>query len=189
MNSHGTGAVSALDPFVLAVLDLNFITLNGRSVVSSCLPRELQVTLLRVNSRSRSRNLRWSTGSLDCVGSLREVTPSPSVAASNLVVHVLRGFEICVRLDHCVSHGVCYKVFPLRTIPKGVPVNPSGAIEVPEVVAFNIGTSIKDVSNLIPSDLDSIFGRVLLGLRIVHGFGNFLDSSCCSNRESLAREV
>lgn len=93
LSCHGTGAVSTLDPFVGAVQDLNFVTLNGRSVVFSYLPRELQVTLLRINGRSRSRNLGGSTGSLDLVGGLRELTPSPSVVASNLVVHVLRGKE------------------------------------------------------------------------------------------------
>jgi hypothetical protein len=93
LSCHGTGTVSTLYPFILAVIDLNFITLNGRSIVSSFLPLELQITLLRINSRSRSRNLRWSTGSLDFIGSLREVTPSPFVAASNLVVHKLRGKE------------------------------------------------------------------------------------------------
>lgn len=90
LSCHGTGTVGTLDPFVGAVHDLNFVTLNGRSVVSSSLPRELQLTILRINGRSRSRNFGGSTGSLDFVRGLRELTPSPSVAASNLVVHVMR---------------------------------------------------------------------------------------------------
>ena len=80
-------AISVSFPHSSLILDLNFVSGNGRSIGSSLFPRDLEVTLVGVDGGSGLRDLRRSRGSLDLVGGLREFTPSPSVAASDLVVN------------------------------------------------------------------------------------------------------
>lgn len=82
---------SSGSPLAFAVLDLDVVALDARSVSSSLFERDLQSTLFRLNGGLYWRNLRWDSSSLNLVGLVRELTPSPSVTASNLVVYVLRG--------------------------------------------------------------------------------------------------
>jgi len=80
-------------PGSILVLKFHGVTLNARSIVSSLLERDLQATLIGLNGSLCWRNLRGNSSSLDLVGRVGVRTPAPSVAASNLVVHELRGTQ------------------------------------------------------------------------------------------------
>ena len=86
-------------PLSFSVLELNVVALDTRSIVSSLLERDLQTTLFRLNRGLYWRNLRGNSGSLDLVRRIRESTPSPSVATSNLIVDVLRSSKVLLLVN------------------------------------------------------------------------------------------
>lgn len=182
-------AISVSFPHSSLILDLNFVSGNGRSIGSSLFPRDLEVTLVGVDGGSGLRDLRRSRGSLDLVGGLREFTPSPSVAASDLVVNVSRGIEL-FGLNEVEPCCIFNKVNPLITgSESGNRLHSGEAAVVPEVVALNGGTSIKDVSNSKPLDRDTTFSGISLGVGVVHWGTYLLNSGSGANGNSFAGEV
>lgn len=151
---------SSRSPLAFAVLDLNVVALDARSVCSSLFERDLQSTLFRLNGGLYWRNLRWDSSSLDLVGLVRELTPSPSVAASNLVVHVLRSGQIFLLVDGSSRDKVLSssnELSPIRVALEVRGAQRSRARDVPEVVALDRGASIKVSSNWEPLNQDSTF--------------------------------
>lgn len=186
------GSASAIRvsfPLSILILDLNFVTGNGRSIGSSRFPRDLELTLFGVDAGLGLRDLRRNRGSLDLVGGLREFTPSPSVAASDLVVNVRRGIEL-LGLNEVEALSLFNKLNPLITgSERGNRLHSGGAAEVPEVVALYGGTSIKDVSNRKPLDGDTVLSGISLGVGVVHWVGYLLNSGSGANGNSFAGEV
>jgi len=115
-------AGSSGSPLAFAVLDLDVIALDARSVCSSLFERDLQSTLFRLDGGLYWRNLRWDSSSLDLVGLVRELTPSPSVAASNLVVHVLRSGQIFLLIDGSSRDEILSRSDELSPIRVGLEV-------------------------------------------------------------------
>jgi hypothetical protein len=66
-----SSAISTSFPLSILILDLNFVASNGRSIISSLFPRDLQLTIFGVDSGRGHRDLRRSRGSLYLVGGLR----------------------------------------------------------------------------------------------------------------------
>lgn len=179
-------------PLSKVVLKFHGVTLDARSVVSSLLERDLQATFLGLNGGFYWRNLRGNSGSLDLVGRVGERTPAPSVAASNLVVHELRGTQTFLHVYFGLSSfgrvevdGVSNEVSPGGTVEVG---DLSGAADVLDVVALNFGASVKVSTNRVPGDLDSTLLIVSRGLRVGHRLGDLLNSSATSV-SVLAREL
>lgn len=146
--------------FAVAVLDFDVVALDARSVASSLFERDLQSTLFRLNRGLYWRNLRWDSGSLDLVGLFRELTPSPSVTASNLVVHVLRSGEVLLLVDGSSRDEVLSrsdKLLPVGVAKEVRRAQRSRARDVPEVVALDRGASIKVSSDGEPLNLDGAF--------------------------------
>lgn len=179
-------------PLSKVVLKFHGVTLDARSVVSSLLERDLQATFLGLNGGFYWRNLRGNSGSLDLVGRVGERTPAPSVAASNLVVHELRGTQTLLHVYFGLSglgrvevDGVSNEFSPGGTVEVG---DLSGAADVLDVVALNFGASVKVSTNRAPGDLDSTLLIVSGGLRVGHRLGDLLNSSATSVGV-LAREL
>lgn len=179
-------------PLSFVVLKFHGVTLDARSVVSSLLERDLQATFLGLNGGFYWRNLRGNSGSLDLVGRVGERTPAPSVAASNLVVHELRGTQTSLHVYFGLSglgrvevDGVSNEFSPGGTVEVG---DLSGAADVLDVVALNGRASVKVSTNSSPGDLDSTLLIVSGGLRVGHRLGDLLNSSATSVGV-LAREL
>lgn len=184
-----SSAISGSFPLSSLILDLNFVASNGRTIISSLFPRELQLTLGGVDGGRGLRDLRRSRGSLYLVGGLREFTPSPSVATSDLVVNVRRGSEI---LDLNVFKALSFfnKVNPFIAVSKrSNRLDSVGGTVVPEVVAHSRGASIKNSSNSKPLDGNTVLRGISLGVGVVHWVRYLLNSGSCANGSSFAGEV
>lgn len=180
-------------PFSFEVLEFDGVTLNARSVVSSLLERDLQTTLFRLNGGLYWRNLRGNSSSLDLERRVGESTPSPSVAASNLVVDVLRSTEVLLLVNRGLRVSERVEVINLSNeidplSSGGEVVDGVGTGDVLDVVALNDGTSIKELTDREPLDADSTLLIVSAGLRVLHRLGNLLNSSR-GRRSVLAGEL
>jgi len=185
-------AVRGSLPLSSAVLDFDIVRSDDRAVVSSLLEGDLQFTLQSIDGSFCGRNLgRFSSG-LNLVGLIRELTPSPSVAASDLVVHELSGIKVLVHVN--ATCGFEEGLSSDKLLPVGVGVEigltqRSGALDVPNVVAYNIGASVDVISNRVPLELNGRLGFFSASYWALHGSGNLLDSSGIGATSAVAGEL
>lgn len=179
-------------PVSFAVLDFDIVRSDDRAIVSSLLEGDLQFTLLRLDGSLYGRNLGRNFSGLNLVGLFRELTPSPSVAASDLVVHELSGTKLQVIVN--TWSGVEEFMSSGKFLPVGVGVEigsaqRSGALDEPKVVALDYGASVDVISNRVPIDLNGRRGYFSAGHWALHGSGNLLNSSGIDATSAVAGEL
>lgn len=81
-----------------------------------------------------------------------------------------------------------------KLLPVGVGVEigstqRSGALDVPNVVAYDIGASVDVISNRVPRELNGRLGLFSASYWALHGSGNLLDSSGIGATSAVAGEL
>lgn len=179
-------------PLSSAVLDFDIVRSDDRAVVSGFLEGDLQFTLLRLDGSFCGRNLGRNSSGLNLVGLIRELTPSPSVAASDLVVHELSGIKLQVHVK--AISGVeefmsSDKLLPVRVGVEIGRTQRSGALDVPKVVALDGGASVDVISNRVPLELNGRLGFFSASHWALHRSGNLLNSSGIEATGAVAGEL